>query len=380
MTVFRSILALLLGSPLIPAFAFDVIVVDTNGSGDFPSLAAATIAAADGDVLLVRPGDYGGDNVLINAKGLTIVRDGAGTVRGTGPSSTGNTTPSLIVIRNLPAGKEVHLSGLSYDMTEMAFCNGLILIEDSEPWADGAPCQVGALFCNSVTITNSNLRGVDGFEISGGQQNDGANGGGGLTVVESTVTVYSTAMLGGDGDDGVSDPYGCGTGGDGGPGLSVLGSASVVRHLDCTFSGGDGGEGDCSNGLPGPDIDNSGGTLIPLAMMVYPITGDAVIREGNTYTLSIGGIPGTVPALLTSTAMFQRNLPPSVGVLHLLWPFSVNYLSPIPDSGVLNFDIAIPTLPNGVDSAWRIMQLAINDPLGRFLTRPFSLTVVDDGF
>lgn len=380
MTVFPSILALLLGSNLIPAFAFDVIVVDTNGGGDFTSLAAATLAAADGDVLLVRPGDYGGDNVLINAKGLTIVKDGAGTVRGTGPSSTGNTSPSLIGIRNLPAGKEVHLSGLSYDMMEMGFCDGLILIEDFEPWDNDAPCQVSAILCNSVTISNSNLRGVDGYEFSGGQQNNGANGGGALGVHDSTVTVYSTAMLGGDGDDGITDPYGCGNGGDGGAGLFISGSASVMRHLDCTFSGGDGGNGDCSNGLPGPNINNSGGTLIPLEMMVYPITGDAVIREGNTYTLSIEGVPGDKPALLTSTLMLQRNLSPSVGVLHLRAPLTVEYLPPIPDSGVLNFDVAIPMLPDGMDSRWRIMQLVRDDVIGRYLTPPFSLTVVDDGF
>jgi hypothetical protein len=58
----------------------------------------------------------------------------------------------------------------------------------------------------------------------------------------------------------------------------------------------------------------------------------------------------------------------------------MNYLPPIPSSGVLNHNIAIPMLPNGEDSRWRIMQVVINDPSGRYLTRLISLTVVDNGF
>ena len=94
---------------------------------------------------------------------------------------------------------------------------------------------------------------------------------------------------------------------------------------------------------------------------------------------SIEGAPGYAPLLLTATALFQRNLPPSIGVLHLPWPFSLDYLQPIPGSGVLHHDIAIPMLPNGEDSRWRVMQVVINDPAGRYLTRPISLTVLDDG-
>ncbi len=360
-------LALFLGSTLLPALASEVHVVATDGSGDFTSLATAADAAADGDVLLVRPGDYGSDTVIINAKGLTIVRDGAGLVKGRG----------LIQARNLPLGKEIHLSGLSYEMTSLAFCDGRVLIEDFEPRYAFSECMVLALSCNSVTIANSNLQGQHGWDITDGQENDGADGAAALEVQDSTVTVYSTEMTGGSGDDGAWLP--CGNGGDGGAGLLVHDSASRVRHIDCTFTGGYRGYGGCSDGWPGDDIDAPAGTTIQLTMPVNEISGDAVVREGNTYTISIEGTPGYVPLLLTATTLFQRNLPPSIGVLHLPWPFSLDYLQPIPGSGVLHHDIAIPMLPNGEDSRWRVMQVVINDPAGRYLTRPISLTVLDDG-
>ncbi|MDP6839382.1 MAG: hypothetical protein QF724_10630 [Planctomycetota bacterium] len=349
-----------------PALASDVHVVAADGSGDFTSLATAASAAADGDVLLVRPGDYGSANVVIDAKGLTIVKDGTGLVKSTGE----------IHARNLPAGEEIHLSGLSYSHTSLAFCDGRILIENFEPRYSLRECEVLAISSNSVTIANSELRGRDGYDITGGQDNYGANGGHALFVQDSTITLYSSTMQGGTGDDGAWLP--CGIGGDGGDGLHVQDSASRVRYLDCTFAGGYRGYGGCGDGWEGADISAPAGTVIPLTMPVNEISGAAVIREGNSYTLTINGAPGHVPMLLTATAMFQRNLPPAIGVLHLPWPFSMEYLQPIPGNGVLNHQIAIPMLPGAEQSRWRIMQIVINDPAGRYLARPISLTVLDD--
>jgi hypothetical protein len=360
-------LALFCGSQLASGFASDVYVVDVTGGGDFTSLATAAAAAADGDVLLVRPGDFGTDTVVIDAKALTIVRDGPGMVEGWG----------LIQVQNLPAGKEVHLSGLNYDTTSVEFCAGFILIEDFEPKSAWSDCMVQLLSCNSVTIANSTLRGQDGWDITHGQENDGADGSPALEVQDSTLTIYSSEMVGGSGDDGAWLP--CGNGGDGGEGLLVHDSVSRVRHSDCTFTGGLEGYGGCSDGVPGADIEAPAGAVIPLTMPINQVGGAAVIREGNTYTITIEGTPGFVPLLLTSTAMFQRNLPPSIGVLHHPWPLTMDYLPPIPGSGVLNHGIEVPMLPNGVDSRWRIMQVVINDPAGRYLTRPISLTVLDDG-
>ena len=96
-------LTILLSSQLAPALAADVLVVDAAGGGDYTSVATAALAAADGDVLLVRPGNYPFEEVVIDGKGLTIVKDGPGIVK----------SYRWVRIQNLPAGKEVHLNGLS---------------------------------------------------------------------------------------------------------------------------------------------------------------------------------------------------------------------------------------------------------------------------
>src|SRR5262245_36482105 len=59
-----------------------VLVVDAaHGPGsDYADLSDAVNAAADGDVLLVRSGNYQ-DPILLNAKGLTVVADVGATVQ-----------------------------------------------------------------------------------------------------------------------------------------------------------------------------------------------------------------------------------------------------------------------------------------------------------
>lgn len=50
------------------------IIVDPSGSGDFTTIAEAVADAADGDVILVRPGNY--DESIVIDKGITIRGDG----------------------------------------------------------------------------------------------------------------------------------------------------------------------------------------------------------------------------------------------------------------------------------------------------------------
>ncbi len=357
-------LSLLLSSSLTSAFASDVHIVASDGSGDFTSLSVATTQAADGDVLLVRPGNYGYSDVVIQGKGLTIVRDGAGQVE----------AYANIQILNIPGNREVHISGLRYRDLEIDSCQGQVLVED---WAPYYRSAASVTSCDSVTIVNSEFIGVGGYAITGGQANYGADGGPGLKVSGSTVTLYSTTSTGGAGDDGAWVP--CGVGGDGGPGLLVLDNASHVRHIDSNFIGGPRGYGGCSDGWEGSSTSAPAGTLIELTMPFNAVTGDAVIREGNTYTLTIVGTPGIAPMMLTTTNMDQRLLPPSIGVLHMRPPFTIEFLPPIPASGVLEYPISIPMLPSAAEGRWRLMQVVINDPGGRYLAAPRSLLVVDQG-
>ena len=60
------------------ALSQSVLVVDSSGAGDFLDIQPAVLAAADGDHLLVRAGNYG--PVLIAGKGLSILADRGATV------------------------------------------------------------------------------------------------------------------------------------------------------------------------------------------------------------------------------------------------------------------------------------------------------------
>jgi hypothetical protein len=367
MTTPLILLTVIAGAHLTPALASEVHVVDASEGGDFTSLAAAAEVAADGDVLLVRPGNYPHSMVVIDGKSLTIVKDGAGVVK----------SNSSIHVRNLPADKEVHLSGLSYPDTYVYSNSGHVLIEGFEPAYYSGDCMLHISDSSSVTVTDSVLRGTDGWDITHGEDNYGADGLLALEVTDSTVTLYATDAEGGSGDDGAWLP--CGIGGDGGAGLLVHDTASRVRHSGCTFTEGIGGYGGCGDGYDGNSIDATSGTVIPLTMPVNTIRGEAVIREGDVYTISVRGTPGLSPMLLTSTKMDHRILPPSFGVLHHPLPFAIDAMPPIPGSGVLEFDIPIPMLPDGADSRWRIMQVVMPESAGRYLTRPISLLVLDEG-
>ena len=77
----------------------EVLVVDADGSADFTTLQAAIDAARDGDLILVRHGDYGAAKIV--GKGLHLAVLGDDVV-----------TSGDVELRNLAPGQTVLLSGL----------------------------------------------------------------------------------------------------------------------------------------------------------------------------------------------------------------------------------------------------------------------------
>ena len=57
-----------------PSLASDVHIVDTTGAGDFPTIQQALNSAADGDIILVRPGTY--PSFVVDNLDVTIIADG----------------------------------------------------------------------------------------------------------------------------------------------------------------------------------------------------------------------------------------------------------------------------------------------------------------
>ena len=356
------LLALALGGA---ASAGDLHTVSLSGTGDFLDVQSAVDFAAEGDTILIEGGSYFGANVLVQGKSLTLAEGGGGQPRLFG----------TFEVRGLAAGQELHLQGAFIRAVEVRQCQGRVLLEDlnaGTTFASSASLLVQD--SASVTAARCGFFGLDGFSISGGQDNNGANGEPAVTVGASNLTLYNCTGSGGWGDDGAWLP--CGIGGDGGDGLHVLDSTARVRTLDTTFQGGLGGFGGCGDGWGGSPISAPGGTVIPLTMPVSSLNGAAVGVEGTSVQLEYSGPVGAQALLVKSSGLGQRVLPPQIGVLHVLAPFSIEVLPPIPVSGSATHVVSLDTLAPGIESGWVLYQLALVEPSGRYLGPPRGLTLI----
>ena len=339
----------------LPALAGEVHVVALDGTGDFSKVQDAVDFASDGDTIVVEGGTYswtfgsGGGSALISGKGLDIV-SGTGDPRLTG----------TIEVRDLGPGQDVRIAGLTANIVIVRDCAGDVLLEGLN-LAFGWSCRLSVVNSQAVCVTDSLLLG------GGGDPGLDA-----VTVIGSKVRFFGCTMAGGDGDDGTSFP--CGIGYDGGDGLVVVGSTSLVRYSNCTFSGGWGGWG-CPSGIPGVPINAPSGTVVQLAVPVTRLTGPPRAVGGTSVDLEVTGPPGSSPLLITTTDLATVDLPLSVGTLHMMWPFVIEPLPPIPPGGVLTHSLAVPTPPVG-QARLRIMQVVFKTPTKRFLSQPLGFTVV----
>ncbi len=348
------------------ALAGEVHVVALGTGGDFSTLQAAVDFASDGDTIVVEGGNYygwtGGSNALVAGKGLDIV-SGTGVPRLYG----------TVEVRDLAPGQDVRLEGLFVRTVRVVDCAAEVFLEglnETQSWFE--QCDLLVQGTQTLCVSRSRFEGFNGWDVCGGQCNYGADGGDAVTVVDSKVRLYDCFVRGGIGEDGAWLP--CGVGGDGGDGLVVLGTGSRVRHEGSSFLGGLDGLGGCGNGLLGSPINAPAGTVVALTTPTTSFTGPALATGGSTVDLTITGPAGTPLLLLTTTDFANRDLLPSVGTLHMLWPFVIEALPPIPAQGVLTHSLAVPALPAG-QGRLRIMQVVFNEPGARFLSRPLGLTV-----
>src|SRR5215510_3476564 len=246
-----------------------VLVVDAAGGGDFTKLPAAVAAALDGDILLVRAGEY--DLYLtapMPAKSLTLLAD----------APTGPPLIHDVDLHGLPAGYTLILRGFEMDEVDsfgyalrLEDCEGALVFEDCDiaganigpaGFAGSPPGWPGARLsaCASVTFVRCSLTGGKGADqVIGGSTSTWGPGDGGpaLDAIASHVALHDCTLLGGTGGYG---NYVIGT--NGGPGLSL--TTSVALLSGSTSKGGKGGTGclatqmpeDC-NGGPGLRLDAS---------------------------------------------------------------------------------------------------------------------------
>jgi hypothetical protein len=366
----RVTLSLLLGAAL--HATGQVLVVDVSpGPGvDFTSLQPAIDAAADGDVVLVRAGFYGGSTaVTVDAKALSVVADGG--------SAYFN---SPLVIQNLGLGQTVHLRGIGIQADapipalELKDCAGSVVLEEcSQGRATFGPgyvvlptvritnCAAVSLTRNTANggfTTHPGFRGSDALKASsssvcaydstfaaspgtsaGWPYTYNTAGGTGAIVTGGSLFASGCRFEGGNGGYGWTAQFpfsGCASGHAGGDGILFDGAAGST--LACTLIGGVGGLGGsgCSDGANGVSLALLGGaTHSALPGAAHSLHETCPVRVGQTLTATYTGIPGEFAFANLAVNSGFLNLPQYSGVLLLGSPLFVFAQGVIPMPGTL---------------------------------------------
>jgi len=421
----RVLLALSLCA--LPASA-DVLVVDASGRGEFDSLVDALAAAADGDTLLLRPGNYFefGQTVQINGRSLVVAGDGTGPVL---LNATQVTLPAgkRVVLRNLT----IEAAGFDPITTGLSVAGGDVFVEDcSISGRDGHSAFANAF--GGLAVSASNVRLVfQGCTIEGGKGSDseaavflGAqHGGNGIDLfIGATLAVYGGTVTGGQAGSFIPSSFSPGPGGVGGSALRADFGGSVLV-AGSTLTGADGGNGDqipgafSASAYAGGDALNlSGGTVVTLLdSTLIPgaggldgagqsgFAGDeieidsfatviqqpgsyranafgAMAREGGTLQLDLAGDPGDLFALFLGPAPAVPLPAVKLGLFHVGAPLLGPYLQgPLGPSGSLSLSVPAPSVGLGPDDALLLYQQAFVKPVSgpTLLSNPTTLVIVD---
>ena len=398
----RPLLAALLTTGLVSTLsAQGVLVVDDDGGPgvDFVDLDAALVAAAPGDVVLVRTSSFAGSVTI--SKPLTLIADEGAVVE-----------VQNLFIEHVPAG-EIVVSGITVSpvfgfSAVLTDVGASVLFQDCalaggmlQPGSGGGP-GLSALDCTSITLA--------GCVVTGGTLDDGSPSTA-LYVASSTLVLFDTSVTASDGDPGrlftPPEPGGdglsaqaslvfaqgstirAGDGGDasscagapGGAGV-VLAGASELRLLDTLPEGGAGGApaGGCAPGSPGDDVDSGDGTVVSHPGTSRTLTASPLVREQGTGGFQVTGQPGDMVVLGLdfdlSPATFLGSQPTPL-LIGLPPPGLRLALGTIPASGTLTVGFTLGDLPPGQLAFAVQMQLAAFTGSGVSLGTPRRMVFLD---
>ncbi|MBI3817745.1 MAG: hypothetical protein HY286_03555 [Planctomycetes bacterium] len=379
------------------------VVAPVPGPGVFSTdIQPAINAAVNGDLVLVKAGAYSG--FTIDAKGVSVVADAGANVVANG----------LVFVSNISASQSTLLQGLTLkgDTSSPAVIllnnPGAIWIESCN--VTGSTQNPSGLVgvqistCPSVVIQRCVMTGGSG--ITGGTTCKGAPG---LHVANSTVTVGDSTCSGGSGATPLTTGPNAGLGA---AGMRVLSSTTVFAS-GTTFKGGNGappalpqfpggspGSGISTDGAvtslectitsghgspnfppPPPVVTFGSGSYQALPGVARHFATTSPVREGQTTTITAGGVAGELTGFLFST---------SPGPVELMLPFEGTLVLPggnadwfalgaIPAGGTLSTPVVVPNLPPTVQSTifW-CQSVSFDAQFSYILIGPASAVVVLD--
>jgi len=375
-----------------------VVDVDTNPGADFASIQSAVVAAAAGDVILVRDGNYFFDDVTVVGKSLVIAADEGAVVRVGRLIVSSIAANQSVVIRGIDSAgggvdgqqalqvtncagpewfEDVHVEG-----GPIAFVSGggHVIASDEVVFTrcdfDGPFQLPGPTFRmegSSVTMYATTVRGLDGangpFITTSGDQ--------ALSIADGQLFLYGSSVLGGEGGNGIGA---CGDGSAGGDALLLEGTDPTVTLLDSVVSGGSGGTGTgtgaCSDGADGQDfiMNAPSATVGTVTANARSYAVSSPVRENGTVQVTYAGQPG-------DRVWVRYPLAPGPSLFSRFWdgPFVVGLPAPrqfigtLDGTGTLVQNILLPDLGPGTEAVSFFTQAIF---LGsRFVMSPPSLLV-----
>jgi hypothetical protein len=375
---------------------------------DFTDPQAAIDTASEGDVVLVRPGDY---DVAVVIAGKGIMLSGATNDGGERPTFASleirDTAPSQQVIVRGIVSSDWNPIGSVGPRIAIRDCDGAVVLEDcaGEQVVDlpNFPSGPGVVVERSsrVVFARCTGRGSKGrIPIAIDPEAPpiaGISPGAGLDVVDSTVAVFGGAWVGGAGSSAAATGFGFAkaqvgapgirfssgslqltgtvvTGGAGGAGVDdfafcsgpasggpgILDSGALILRDTQVVGGAAGAPVACapaaSAGLP---LEIAGGSVATYAEPVRRLAIESPGAEGQTITIAVAGIPGEPIALLRSTAASPLFVPALRGTRVPALPLQIVSLGNLPITGELSFDVTLPPgiFPPSLEAAILVHQV-----------------------
>lgn len=406
----------------------EVWTVAPSGA-DFTQIQPAVDAAAEGDLILVKPGSYAPFTIV--DRSLTVVAESPDTVQVLGTvqisglssgrrvalidlSAVGSPGRALRLADNLGSvrvqggtwtGAAIAASQPISDALHVTACADVALVRCAIQggaglagfWHTGG----SGVFAreSSVSVHHATLRGGKGSSNTSTTGADGGHGGSGMRLEGGFLYLCSATLEGGSGGHGGPSDlfFDGGDGGSGGPGLALNGAPlqglSVPAHaelLSLEASGGVGGAGGVDTGFgaagqpgaPGQPISVLGNAdTHALAGPPRRLITDGLWRPGTAETLTFLGQPGDRVYLVSSPTTDFTWKPAQQGVLLLGGLPALKYLGELDATGELTRTVLPAGPPASIDGQVRHLQAWMAAPGGAsVLTAPTTTALIQPWF